>query len=184
MKARPVPPEILTSRHAEAWPRRRTWLRGALSIMGIALLAACATPPPPPAPQREPLAVALRRVGFVPTPEGWEFSLSGKLLFSHDSAGLDGEYLTVAETIGRELAILGIRTVRVEGHTDNTGSDDYNLMLSRRRAEAVKRAMVAAGLHEASIEVHGLGRSVQLLPNRTPDERMQNRRVAVIVPAQ
>jgi len=162
------------------------WLRGALAACGAALLAACATPPPPPptAPAREPIAAALRRVGFVPTPEGWEFSLMGKLLFNHDSAGLEGEYQAVAQTIGRELAILGIRTVRVEGHTDATGSDDYNLTLSRRRAEAVKRAMVAAGMPDASIEVSGLGRSVQLMPNRTADERMQNRRVAVIVPAQ
>ncbi len=183
MKDRHRIPDILTSAHAAAWPQRRTWLRGALGALGVTLLAACATPPPPP-PQREPIAEALRRVGFVPTPDGWEFSLTGKLLFNHDSAGLEGEYQAVAQTLGRELAILGIRTVRVEGHTDATGSDDYNVTLSRRRAEAVKRAMVAAGLHDASIEVHGLGRSAQLMPNRTADERMQNRRVAVIVPAQ
>lgn len=139
----------------------------ALVLAGAALLlSACATPPPPP--PVETRAQALQHLGFEITQEGWAFSLDGKLLFSTDSDQLDAQTQATADRLGRGLATLRIETVRVEGHTDDIGPAAYNLALSQRRASAVVRA-----------------KSLQpVLPNDTPGNRQQNRRVSVIVPAQ
>lgn len=148
-------------------------------LAAAALLGACATPSPV-----DPRAQAMQSMGFRATDAGWEFSLTGKLLFDTDSDALDAQSRSTANRLGRELGMLGVEQVRVEGHTDNLGSAHYNHALSLRRAQAVASAMAKAGLHEAEIEVQGLGASHPVSDNATPERRLQNRRVSVIVPAQ
>ncbi|HVR48845.1 MAG TPA: OmpA family protein [Pseudorhodoferax sp.] len=167
---------------------RRAWLTTACA--GSAwLLAGCAAPaaPPPAAPAPAPaptLAQQLKALGFQTTDDGWEFSLHGKLLFGNDSDALDAETLATAEKLGRQLARLEVTRVRVEGHTDNTGSAAYNQQLSLRRAQAVVRAMVTAGMDEAGIRAVGMGMAAPITGNSSPEQRQQNRRVAIVVPAQ
>jgi outer membrane protein OmpA-like peptidoglycan-associated protein len=163
---------------------RRAWLLGAAG--GCAwLLAACAAPPaPPPAEPPAPGRDAqLRALGFRPTDEGWELSITGRLLFDTDADTLDPESQATAERLGRQLAQLEVTRVRVEGHTDSTGSHAYNQALSLRRARAVMRAMVVAGLRDADIQAIGLGKAAPVNDNRTPEQRQQNRRVAIVLPA-
>lgn len=159
---------------------RRVGLRAALAGLAL-LLGACAAtpPPPPPEPTR---AEALQSLGFQASDAGWEFSLNGKLLFETDSDELDAQSQATADRLGRELALLRIVVLRVEGHTDSVGSAGYNHALSLRRAQAVADAMVQAGLREARIDIQGLGKTLPLTDNLTPEQRHQNRRVAVIVP--
>lgn len=147
------------------------------------LLAACAAPPAPPAPAPSRDA-QLQALGFRPTDEGWELSIAGRMLFDSDSDMLDTEGQAIAERLGRQLTQLEIKRVRIEGHADSTGSQAYNLALSLRRAQAVQRAMVAAGLRGAEIQTLGLGKAAPVNDNRTPEQRQQNRRVAIVLPAQ
>ncbi|WP_326541339.1 OmpA family protein [Pseudorhodoferax sp.] len=166
---------------------RRAWLAAAWAISAWALAGCAAPPAPPPAPAAPPVddrAQQLKALGFRSTPDGWEFSLNGKLLFESDSDTLDAETQATAERLGRQLAKLEVTRVRVEGHTDSTGSQAYNQALSLRRAQAVARAMAAAGLGGADIRAVGLGKEAPLNDNRTPEQRQQNRRVAVVLPAQ
>jgi photosystem II stability/assembly factor-like uncharacterized protein len=72
----------------------------------------------------------------------------------------------------------GLR-VRVEGHTDNVGGDDYNLDLSRRRAESVKDYLVNKGLSADRFETQGYGKAYPIADNNTDQGRAQNRRVVV-----
>ncbi|CAN7351360.1 OmpA family protein [Pseudorhodoferax sp. LjRoot39] len=161
---------------------RRACLLGA--AWGSAwLLAACAAPPAPPAPAPSRDA-QLQALGFRPTDEGWELSIAGRMLFDSDSDMLDTEGQAIAERLGRQLTQLEITRVRIEGHADSTGSQAYNLALSLRRAQAVQRAMVAAGLRGAEIQTLGLGKAAPVNDNRTPEQRQQNRRVAIVLPAQ
>ena len=81
----------------------------------------------------------------------------------------------------------GSRTI-LEGHTDNTGSDKYNLELSQKRAEAVRQYLIQAGVvDEARISAVGFGPTRPIAPNKTeegkdnPDGRAQNRRVEIII---
>jgi outer membrane protein OmpA-like peptidoglycan-associated protein len=105
------------------------------------------------------------------------------MLFDSDSDMLDPEGEAIAQRLGQQLAQLEITRVRIEGHTDSTGSEAYNLALSLRRAQAVQRAMVAAGLQDADIQALGLGKTAPVNDNRTPEQRQQNRRVAIVLPA-
>ena len=165
---------------------RRAWLGG---VGAALLLAACqspvpvtvAAPAPPPVDQRAAREAELRRLGFKRTDDGWEFSFPGKLLFETASDALDAESLVMAERISKGLVQLGIDSLRVEGHTDNVGSAQYNQTLSLRRAEAVARALAAGGLPFDQIQVRGLGKDKPIVDNGTPEGRSQNRRVAVVV---
>ncbi len=69
----------------------------------------------------------------------------------------------------------------VEGHTDSTGSDAYNMELSRRRAESVRDYLVSNGIAAAGIEAHGYGKDRPVASNDTAAGRQQNRRVELVV---
>lgn len=70
-----------------------------------------------------------------------------------------------------------IKKLRVEGHTDNVGSDDANLVLSRDRAAAVVEYLVQQGIERARLDADGYGSSRPIAPNLTRRGREQNRRV-------
>jgi len=71
--------------------------------------------------------------------------------------------------------------IALEGHSDDVGSKGYNMSLSRRRAEGVRRALVAAGIPAARIEVKAFGSSRPVVPGKTALGRAQNRRVELKV---
>ena len=70
--------------------------------------------------------------------------------------------------------------VRIEGHTDSTGSDSYNEALSQRRAQAVATALESRGVPAARIQAVGRGKSAPVASNETSAGRQQNRRVEII----
>lgn len=70
-------------------------------------------------------------------------------------------------------------TLRVEGHTDNTGSAAINESLSRRRAEAVRAALIQRGVTPARIIAAGYGPSQPIGDNTTDDGRALNRRIEI-----
>ena len=66
----------------------------------------------------------------------------------------------------------------IEGHTDSVGSNQYNIELSRRRAEAVKAKLIEFGLPEDRIVgIEAKGEEYPVATNETPEGRLQNRRV-------
>jgi outer membrane protein OmpA-like peptidoglycan-associated protein len=67
--------------------------------------------------------------------------------------------------------------IRVEGHTDSEGEDEYNLELSRRRAESVRQFIVDEGIDEGRIDSEGFGETRPIASNDTPQGRRKNRRV-------
>lgn len=69
--------------------------------------------------------------------------------------------------------------IRVQGFTDSVGFDTYNDDLARRRANAVRRVLVAHGITESRIDSHGVGRSGYIADNRREATRKQNRRVEI-----
>lgn len=72
-------------------------------------------------------------------------------------------------------------TLSIVGHTDNTGSDEYNQKLSEDRAESVKNYLVKKGVGEISITAEGKGESEPIADNNTPEGRDKNRRVVFSV---
>ena len=67
--------------------------------------------------------------------------------------------------------------IEIQGHTDSVGPEDYNLALSKRRAEAVKRYLVEHGISPERLVTRGYGESRPVAPNDTETNRRKNRRV-------
>jgi OmpA-OmpF porin, OOP family len=68
----------------------------------------------------------------------------------------------------------------VEGHTDNLGSTEYNLQLSKKRGESVKKVLVVMGIENNRIRVAGFGDGHPVANNNTADGRTKNRRVVFV----
>jgi len=73
------------------------------------------------------------------------------------------------------------KPIRIEGHTDSRGNTKTNQLLSQRRADAVRDALVAAGVAANRISTVGLGESQPVASNDTDEGRARNRRVDVIL---
>lgn len=71
--------------------------------------------------------------------------------------------------------------LRIEGHTDDQGSDAYNMKLSQQRAQAVVDWLVGKGVEVSRLEAKGYGESRPVADNGRPDGRALNRRVEITV---
>ena len=74
-------------------------------------------------------------------------------------------------------------TVQLEGHTDSTGPEAYNMGLSERRAQAVKNHLVEQGIDASRLTTKGFGEANPIAPNDTAAGRAQNRRVGFTITA-
>lgn len=103
------------------------------------------------------------------------------VLFEFNSDRILPRYYSNLDIVGQALARHPNDQIRIEGHTDNVGSDAYNLSLSRRRAESVKQFLVQRfAIPGNRLIVLAKGESVPIAPNDTPDGREKNRRVAFV----
>ncbi|TDC54936.1 OmpA family protein [Actinomadura sp. KC345] len=110
--------------------------------------------------------------------------ISADVLFDFGKATLTGTAERRVDELAKRLRDVG-GTVEVSGHTDSVGDDDYNLTLSKQRAEAVQAALQRA-LDGTSlrIEAKGYGETEPVEPNEqggedNPDGRAKNRRVDI-----
>jgi outer membrane protein OmpA-like peptidoglycan-associated protein len=71
--------------------------------------------------------------------------------------------------------------VKIEGHTDNIGSDKFNLRLSQKRADAVKHYLIKSGINPERLQSEGMGMHQPLNENLTDAERAKNRRVELTI---
>lgn len=72
----------------------------------------------------------------------------------------------------------------IEGHTDNTGSDESNVKLSQQRADAVRDFLIAQGLSAEAVSSIGMGKADPVADNSTSEGRQKNRRLEIIVSAE
>jgi len=84
-------------------------------------------------------------------------------------------------TLGAVLKAYPTAEIVIEGHTDNVGDPAANQALSRTRAEAVKRALVAQGVAPGRMSVAGLGQDRPIATNDTEEGRARNRRTELLV---
>ena len=170
---------------------------GLVYSWGGAVERAAPPPPPPPPPPPAPVdgdddgdGVPNSRDKCPGTPAGAKVDSNGcecgdvilrGVTFVTNSAELtpQGQLLLDSAAAGL-LRRAGVKT-EIRGHTDDVGSDTYNLELSKRRAEAVKAYLVGKGVAEADLSAVGLGEMQHIAANDSAEGREQNRRVTLQV---
>ena len=125
-------------------------------------------PPPPPPPPRPPRMVTSEKVVL----RGIHFDFDKSDIRPGDAAVLDDD-------VARLKASPNM-SVNVNGYCDAIGSEEYNLKLSDRRAQAVVDYLVRAGISSSQLVPHGYGKTNFVATNDTAEGRAQNRRVEMV----
>ncbi|RKZ38440.1 MAG: hypothetical protein DRQ41_12055 [Gammaproteobacteria bacterium] len=116
------------------------------------------------------------------TERGLQFTLNA-VLFETGNANLFPEGKQKVEAFASVIQLPKniSRTVLIEGHTDSSGRKKYNLHLSKRRAEMVKKVLITQGVDQANLVVKAFGENNPIATNVTSQGRQQNRRVEIII---
>ncbi|MDD3266674.1 MAG: OmpA family protein [Burkholderiales bacterium] len=104
---------------------------------------------------------------------------SNSVYFDTNRYDVDVKYDAVVNYNSDYLANNPSAHVKVEGSTDDVGSVEYNLALGQRRADAVKKSLIAKGANSGQIEATSNGKLVEKFSNADEEGRAQNRRADV-----
>jgi outer membrane protein OmpA-like peptidoglycan-associated protein len=115
--------------------------------------------------------------------EGIEVEFNNKILFGFDRSDLGDQAKVSLNELIKILNKYPDTNIEVQGHTDNSGTDDYNLGLSERRATAVATYLRNNNIKSTRITTKGFGESAPKYSNDTEDGRSQNRRVEFLITA-
>jgi outer membrane protein OmpA-like peptidoglycan-associated protein len=116
----------------------------------------------------------------TPTSRGLVLTL-GDVLFDTGRAELNPGSSRKLDQLAQFLAEHKERRVQIDGFTDSVGSDSYNEELSRRRADAVKSALLVRGIDSSRISTQGYGKAFPVANNTDSGGRQLNRRVEVVI---
>jgi len=115
--------------------------------------------------------------------EGIIVKFDSGILFDVDKTALKSAAKSNLDNLSASLTKNPQTNILIVGHTDDTGSDNYNMDLSVRRAESVKSYLVADGVSSGRLSTTGKGESEPIADNTTADGRAQNRRVEIAIVA-
>jgi len=128
--------------------------------------------------QRDLEGAKVERIG-----EGIKITFDSGLLFDVDKSDLRDASRENIVSLAKILQKYPDTNVLIEGHTDSTGSDDYNVRLSRERASSVANYLAMQSVQSSRFSVMGYGESQPLASNDTVEGRQTNRRVDLAVMA-
>ncbi len=115
--------------------------------------------------------------------EGIIVEFNDKILFGFDKSDLNESAKNNLNSLVMVLNKYPDTNIEVQGHTDNTGTDKYNMALSKRRAGTVSNYLVSKGISSRRTSTRGYGESAPNYSNDTEDSRSQNRRVEFLITA-
>lgn len=143
-------------------------------------------PPAPPAIVEAPPAPAAvappkPAAPVAPAPTAVKVTFETDTFFAFDKSVLQPAGKAKLEDLVSKLQGTDIEVIVATGHTDSTGTDDYNQKLSMRRANAVKAFLVSKGLPAERVFTEGKGEKQPVASNKTAEGRAKNRRVEVEV---
>jgi len=176
-------------------------------LVGLAVLVGCATeapqpeaapapqpeaapapvapaPAPAPQPQAQPEVTPAPKPEAAkpaPKPVAQKVSLATDTHFDFDRSALRPEGKARLDDLSGKVGGINLEVVIAVGHTCSIGSDAYNQKLSVRRAESVKRYLVAKGIEANRIYTEGKGEKQPADSKKTREGRQKNRRVEIEV---
>ena len=140
-------------------------------------------PIPAPAPEPEPESVKeiKQAIKQAVKEEKKEFvidleKLSKQSLFGFNSDKISEDNYAGLNVVADFLKETPNVSVKVEGHTDNIGTKEYNQRLSERRAEAIANYLIDKGVDNSRVTIKGYGFSKPIASNKTAEGRAKNRR--------
>lgn len=123
-------------------------------------------PKPGPAPEPEPVVIK-------------KFRLLSDALFDFDKSTLKADGKAQLDDLASKLKEVNPDMVMAKGHTDSKGTDAYNLVLSKKRAQAVKNHLVSRGVDPKFVTIDGAGEFEPAATNASSEGRTKNRRVEI-----
>lgn len=126
--------------------------------------------------ERDLEGATVERIG-----EGIKITFDSGLLFDIDKAALKPASKENLTNLAVILNKYEDTDILLEGHTDDTGSDEHNLNLSRARAQSVANYLSGSSVRETRFTIMGYGEAQPIASNETTDGRTQNRRVEVAI---
>ncbi|MGD8346851.1 MAG: OmpA family protein [Lysobacterales bacterium] len=125
----------------------------------------------------------LEGTGVSVTRDGDSITLNmpGNITFAVDSADINASFYEILDSVALVLKEFEKSLVEVAGHTDSTGSDQYNQELSERRAASVARYLTSRDVTNERLMVIGGGEKYPVASNDTPAGRQLNRRVELTI---
>lgn len=118
-----------------------------------------------------------------PAEDQIDVRLTSDILFDVDSASLRPESRTTLRDLATNFRQYPDEVFDVEGHTDSTGTSEYNMGLSQRRADSVRTYLLDEGVPGSRINGVGYGETRAKASNNTPEGRQLNRRVEIHIRA-
>jgi outer membrane protein OmpA-like peptidoglycan-associated protein len=115
--------------------------------------------------------------------EGINVTFESGLMFKINSADISDTYKADLKSAADVFNKYAETNIIIEGHTDDSGADSYNMTLSEKRAKAVKAFLASNGVDTARMEAKWYGETQPKYPNDTEENRQKNRRVEVGVVA-
>lgn len=101
--------------------------------------------------------------------------------FDFNKSTLNAHYTLVTDSLTNQIVARLPEKVLIRGHTDNIGTDDFNLQLSLSRAETIRQVLIEKGMDPAKIFCEGLGEAQPVASNATDSGRAVNRRIEVVI---
>jgi peptidoglycan-associated lipoprotein len=164
----------------------------------VVLLSACSSAPKATAPVSTPVATQApaptapaaqpqSAVAQVVVPDYLDpnnpLSKDRSVFFGYDEFSVASKYQPLVERHGKYLAQHASVQIRVEGHTDERGSSEYNLALGQKRAEATVRALRVYGVKDSQLEAVSWGKEKPRAEGHDEAAWAQNRRADLSYPA-
>jgi len=103
------------------------------------------------------------------------------VLFDFERSNINQAGQAVIEQVLADAAKMGSVNISATGHADRSGSEDYNMALSLRRADSVREALIAGGVSPDAITVAGRGESEPAVPTADGVKEQANRRVEIVL---
>ncbi|MDO6442633.1 OmpA family protein [Marinobacter sp. 2_MG-2023] len=114
-----------------------------------------------------------------------ELIMPGNITFDLNQTSIRGGFTNTLESVALVLKEFNKTIIQIEGHTDSSGSDSYNQLLSERRAGSVRDFLLNQGIESNRTRAVGYGERYPIASNDTSAGREQNRRVELtLVPMQ
>ncbi|MGV6801378.1 MAG: OmpA family protein [bacterium] len=105
--------------------------------------------------------------------------MPSNITFDSDQSAVKYNFYDTLNSVSKVLAKYDETNVLVTGHTDSTGSEQYNMDLSIKRAESVGNYLASHGVYAQRVQALGFGESQPIADNTTESGKAENRRVEI-----